>query len=136
VFEMDLVLRNNITTEEHPLGVYHPHGQLHHIKKENIGLIEVMGLAVLPSRLKGELTALAEKIVAGADIAADEVLSKHAQWVEQLKKQYTFTAENALDIILQETGKVFAAVLEDAGVYKNTAEGKAAFLKFIDHVNA
>jgi len=116
--------------------VFHPHADKHHIKKENIGLIEVMGLAVLPSRLKGELTALAEKIVAGADIAADEVLSKHAQWVEQLKKQYTFTAENALDIILQETGKVFAAVLEDAGVYKNTAEGKAAFLKFIDHVNA
>jgi len=135
-YELDLVLRCNITTAEHPLGVFHPHADKHHIKKENIGLIEVMGLAVLPSRLKGELTALAEKIVAGADIAADEVLSKHAQWVEQLKKQYTFTAENALDIILQETGKVFAAVLEDAGVYKNTAEGKAAFLKFIDHVNA
>ena len=135
-YELDLVLRCNITTAEHPLGVFHPHADKHHIKKENIGLIEVMGLAVLPSRLKGELTALAEKIVAGADIAADEVLSKHSLWVEQLKKQYTFTAENALDIILQETGKVFAAVLEDAGVYKNTAEGKAAFLKFIDYVNA
>ena len=135
-YELDLVLRCNITTDEHPLGVFHPHADKHHIKKENIGLIEVMGLAVLPSRLKGELTALAEAIVAGKDIAANEVLSKHAVWVEGLKAQYTFTAENALDIILQETGKVFAAVLEDDGVYKNTAEGKAAFLKFIDHVNA
>ena len=136
LYELDLVLRCNITTEEHPLGVFHPHADKHNIKKENIGLIEVMGLAVLPSRLKGELAALAEAIVAGADIAADEVLGKHAQWVEGLKSQYTFTADNALDIILQETGKVFAAVLEDAGVYKNTAEGKAAFLKFVDAVNA
>ena len=135
-YELDLVLRCNITTEEHPLGVFHPHADKHNIKKENIGLIEVMGLAVLPSRLKGELTALAEAIVAGKDIAADEVLAKHAVWVEGLKQQYTFTAENALDIILQETGKVFAAVLEDAGVYKNTAEGKAAFQKFVDFVNA
>ena len=135
-YELDLVLRCNITTEEHPLGVFHPHADKHNIKKENIGLIEVMGLAVLPSRLKGELAALAEAIVAGSDIAADEVLGKHAQWVEGLKAQYTFTADNALDIILQETGKVFAAVLEDAGVYKNTAEGKAAFLKFVDAVNA
>ena len=136
LYELDLVLRCNITTEEHPLGVFHPHADKHNIKKENIGLIEVMGLAVLPSRLKGELAALAEAIVAGSDIAADEVLGKHAQWVEGLKAQYTFTADNALDIILQETGKVFAAVLEDAGVYKNTAEGKAAFLKFVDAVNA
>ena len=94
-----------------------------------------MGLAVLPSRLKGELTDLAAAIVAGRDITADEVLAKHADWVEELKKSYTFTAENALDIILQETGRVFAAVLEDAGVYKNTAEGKAAFLRFTDVVN-
>ena len=106
------------------------------IKKENIGLIEVMGLAVLPSRLKGELTTLAEAIVAGKDIASDEVLSKHAPWVEELKKQYTFTEENALDIILRETGKVFTEVLEDAGVYKNTVEGRAAFRKFVDAVNA
>ena len=134
-YELDLVLRCNITTEEHPLGVFHPHADKHHIKKENIGLIEVMGLAVLPSRLKGELTALAEAIVAGADIAADETLEKHAAWVEELKKQYTFTAENALDIILKETGKVFAEVLEDAGVYKNTVEGKAAFLRFVEYVN-
>ena len=124
------MLRCNITTAEHPLGVFHPHADKHHIKKENIGLIEVMGLAVLPSRLKGELHDLAEAIVAGKDIAADEVLSKHAEWVTELKKQYTFTAENALDIILKETGKVFAAVLEDAGVYKNTEEGRAAFRKF------
>lgn len=136
LYELDLVLRCNITSEEHPLGVFHPHADKHNIKKENIGLIEVMGLAVLPSRLKGELSALAEAIVAGADIAADEVLSKHSQWVEGLKTQYTFTADNALDILMQETGKVFAAVLEDAGVYKNTEEGKAAFLKFVDAVNA
>ena len=136
LFELDLVLRCNITTEEHPLGVFHPHADKHHIKKENIGLIEVMGLAVLPSRLKGELNDLAAAIVAGRDIAADEVLNKHAAWVEKLKQTYTFTEENALDIILQETGKVFAAVLEDAGVYKNTAEGKNAFLRFAEMVNS
>ena len=135
-YELDLVLRCNITTEEHPMGLFHPHADKHHIKKENIGLIEVMGLAVLPSRLKGELTALAEAIVAGADIVADETLEKHAAWVEELKHRYTFTADNALDIILQETGKVFAEVLEDAGVYKNTPEGKAAFRKFVDFVNS
>ena len=135
-YELDLVLRCNITTPEHPLGVFHPHADKHHIKKENIGLIEVMGLAVLPSRLKGELTDLAAAIVSGKDIAADEVLNKHAAWVEELKQQYTFTEENALDIILQETGKVFSGVLEDAGVYKNTPEGRAAFQKFVDAVNA
>ena len=134
-FELDLVLRCNITTEAHPLGVFHPHADKHHIKKENIGLIEVMGLAVLPSRLKGELHDLAEAIVAGKDIAADEVLEKHAAWVEQLKQRYAFTAENALDIILQETGHVFSEVLEDAGVYKNTEEGRSAFGRFVDHVN-
>ena len=134
-YELDLVLRCNITTEEHPMGVFHPHADKHHIKKENIGLIEVMGLAVLPSRLKKELTDLAEAIVNGADIAADEALSKHADWVEELKKQHTFTAENALEIILQETGKVFAAVLEDAGVYKNNSAGKEAFLNFVTYVN-
>ena len=135
-YELDLVLRCNITTAEHPMGVFHPHADKHHIKKENIGLIEVMGLAVLPSRLKGELTDLAAAVVEGRDIAADEALSKHADWVEELKQQYTFTEDNALDIILQETGKVFAAVLEDAGVYKNTEAGRAAFLKFVDAVNA
>ena len=134
-FELDLVLRCNITTEEHPMGVFHPHADKHHIKKENIGLIEVMGLAVLPSRLKKELTDLAEAVVVGKDISADEVLSKHADWLAELKKTYTFTKDNALDIILQETGKVFAAVLEDAGVYKNNCEGRAAFLRFADYVN-
>ena len=129
------MLRCNITTAEHPLGVFHPHADKHHIKKENIGLIEVMGLAVLPSRLKGELADLADAIVDGRDIAADETLAKHAPWAEELKKQYTFTRENALDIVLQETGKVFAGVLEDAGVYKRTPEGRAAFLRFVDAVN-
>ena len=134
-YELDLVLRCNIVSEEHPLGVFHPHAEKHHIKKENIGLIEVMGLAVLPSRLKKELTELAEAAWQGRDISADETLQKHAPWLAQLKENYTFTQENAMDIILQETGKVFAAVLEDAGVYKNTPEGKAAFLRFVDRVN-
>ena len=134
-YELDLVLRCNITTAEHPLGVFHPHAEKHHIKKENIGLIEVMGLAVLPSRLKKELADLRAAILEGCDIRADEVLAKHADWVEELKKQYTFTEENAEEILLAETGKVFAAVLEDAGVYKRTAEGNAAFLRFVDAVN-
>ena len=134
-YELDLVLRCNITTEEHPLGVFHPHAEKHHIKKENIGLIEVMGLAVLPSRLKGELSDLRDAILAGRDIASDEVLGKHAPWVEELKTQYTFTEENTMDILLRETGRVFSAVLEDAGVYKNTPEGREAFLRFITHLN-
>ena len=134
-YELDLVLRCNITTDEHPLGVFHPHADKHHIKKENIGLIEVMGLAVLPSRLKKELSDLAQAIVAGADIRGDEALSKHAPWVEKLQHHYTFTAENAMDIILRETGKVFAAVLEDAGIYKNTEDGQNAFLRFVSYVN-
>jgi len=134
-YELDLVLRCNITTPEHPLGVFHPHADKHHIKKENIGLIEVMGLAVLPSRLKQELTDLAEAAAENRDIVNDETLQKHADWVEELKKQYTFTKENALDIILKETGKVFAEVLEDAGVYKNTPEGAEAFLRFVNEVN-
>ena len=132
-YELDLVLRCNITTDEHPMGVFHPHADKHHIKKENIGLIEVMGLAVLPSRLKGELTALAEAIVNGAELTGE--LEKHAEWVAELKKEYTFTAENALEILMQETGRVFSAVLEDAGVYKNTAEGQTAFLNFVNYVN-
>ena len=134
-YELDLVLRCNITTQEHPLGLFHPHADKHNIKKENIGLIEVMGLAVLPSRLKAELHSLAEAIVAGKDIGSDEVLSKHAAWTAKLQQEYTFTAENALDILMQETGKVFSAVLEDAGIYKNTPAGKEAFHRFIDHVN-
>ena len=135
LYELDLVLRCNITTPEHPLGVFHPHADKHHIKKENIGLIEVMGLAVLPSRLKGELSDLAEKIATGSDLRTDAVQAKHADWVDELKTRYTFTAENALDILLRETGRVFSQVLEDAGVYKRTESGKAAFLKFVEAVN-
>ena len=133
-YELDLVLRNNLTSDEHPLGVFHPHADKHHIKKENIGLIEVMGLAVLPSRLKQELYDLKDAILAGKDIAADPVLGKHADWVKAMDE--TFTQENTLDILMRETGKVFAAVLEDAGVYKCTDEGRAAFLRFVDAVNA
>jgi len=133
-YELDLVLRNNITTEEYPLGVYHPHQELHHIKKENIGLIEVMGLAVLPARLKGELAALAEALVAGSDVRADEALEKHADWAEALQQQYTFTKDNAMDILQTEVGRVFATVLEHAGVYKCTDTGRAAFMRFIESV--
>ena len=136
LFELDLVLRNNITTPEHPMGVYHPHEERHHIKKENIGLIEVMGLAVLPARLKGELSALADALVCGASIAEDESLAKHAAWAEELKSRYVFTKENALDILKKEVGAVFVKVLEDAGVYKCTEEGREAFLRFISYVNA
>ena len=134
-FELDLVLRNNITTEERPLGVYHPNPTLHHIKKENIGLIEVMGLAVLPGRLNKELDLLKDAILAGADIHADETLSLHADWVDQLKEKYTFTAEKTEVILKQEVGKVFKEVLEDAGVYKCTPEGRTAFMRFVDTVN-
>ena len=134
-YELDLVLRCNITSQEHPLGVFHPHAEKHHIKKENIGLIEVMGLAVLPSRLKKELADLEQAILTGRDVRGDEVLSKHADWVDMLKARYVFTQKNAMEILLKETGRVFAEVLEDAGVYKNTPEGKAAFLRFADAVN-
>ena len=133
-FELDLVLRNNITTAEYPLGVYHPHQELHHIKKENIGLIEVMGLAVLPSRLKNELNGVAQALVRGDDLRANETLAKHADWAEELKTRYTFTAENAEDILRREVGAVFAQVLEHAGVFKCTPEGREAFLRFIHSV--
>ena len=130
-FELDLVLRNNITTEEYPLGVYHPHQELHHIKKENIGLIEVMGLAVLPARLKDELHGVAQALVRGDDLRQDETLRKHADWADELKTRYTFTADNAEELLRREVGAVFAAVLEHAGVYKCTPEGREAFLRFI-----
>ena len=134
-YELDLVLRNNITTEEYPLGVYHPHQELHHIKKENIGLIEVMGLAVLPSRLKDELAKLADAIVEGKDIRADEVLAKHADWVDEFKPHYaSITKDNVDGILKEEVGKVFARVLEDAGVYKCTPEGREAFGRFLTSV--
>ena len=132
-FELDLVLRNNITTEEYPLGVYHPHQELHHIKKENIGLIEVMGLAVLPTRLKAELNGVARALARGEDLRADETLAKHADWAEELKSRYTFTEENA-EILQREVGAVFATVLEHAGVYKCTPEGREAFLRFVQSV--
>ena len=136
-YELDLVLRNNITTEEHPLGVYHPHSHLHHIKKENIGLIEVMGLAVLPARLKEEMQCLKEAILSGADLEADEKTSSHAQWAREFLKKYdTVTAENLDSIIQEEIGLVFAQVLEDAGVYKRTAEGQAAFDRFLRYCGA
>ena len=132
LFELDLTLRNNITTEEHPLGVYHPHAKLHHIKKENIGLIEVMGLAVLPARLKGEMELLKEYILEGKDIRSNEQIAKHADWVDEFLPAYTdINAGNVDHILEQEVGKVFCQVLEDAGVYKCTDEGLAAFDRFI-----
>lgn len=132
MFEMDLVLRNNITTEEHPLGVYHPHAKLHHIKKENIGLIEVMGLAVLPARLKGEMADLKKAMLAGEDIRANAELEKHADWVDEIQSKYSdINADNIDGIVEQEIGLVFSQVLEDAGVYKRDAEGQKAFDRFI-----
>lgn len=131
-YELDLTLRNNITTDEHPLGVYHPHAQYHHIKKENIGLIEVMGLAVLPSRLKEELELLADYIVNGKDIRSNKKIEKHADWVEEFLPTYdNITEENVMEILQKEVGIVFTHVLEDAGVYKYTEQGRADFLKFI-----
>lgn len=129
LFELDLVLRNNITTQEHPLGVFHPHSELHHIKKENIGLIEVMGLAVLPSRLKKELESVKEVLISGG--TPDESLSIHEEWINELRKKHSFRNDNAETILQNEVGAVFERVLEDAGVFKRDAEGKAAFRRFI-----
>jgi UDPglucose--hexose-1-phosphate uridylyltransferase len=135
-YELDLVLRNNITTKEHPLGVYHPHAKLHHIKKENIGLIEVMGLAVLPARLKDEMAALKKAILTGDDLRADEALEKHADWVEEFLPKYDrVDAENIDEVVEKEIGLVFMQVLEDAGVYKRTEEGRAGFRRFIESLN-
>ena len=133
-YELDLVLRNNLTTPEHPLGLYHPHAELHHIKKENIGLIEVMGLAVLPARLKTELAAVADKLVRGEDLRGDPLTEAHADWAEGFRGKYSLTAENALDIVYQETGLVFAKVLEHSGVYARTPAGQEAFLRFLRQV--
>ncbi len=140
-YELDLVLRNNITTEEHPLGVYHPHASLHHIKKENIGLIEVMGLAVLPARLKEELAELCDAIMSGADLRSTPTLASHADWAEEFMRAHQITREAieagkmndvmVMDIIREEVGKVFSQVLEDAGVFKCTEEGREAFLRFV-----
>lgn len=132
IYELDLALRNNITTEEHPMGVYHPHAEYHHIKKENIGLIEVMGLAVLPARLKEEMELLAEYIVEGKEIAGNESIEKHADWAAEILPKYdTITKDNIMDILQAEIGIVFTKVLEDAGVYKCTEEGRKAFKRFI-----
>ena len=133
IYELDLTLRNNITTEEHPLGLYHPHAQYHNIKKENIGLIEVMGLAVLPARLKNELELLADYIVEGKGIRSNEEIVKHADWVDGFLPKYdSITKENVMDILKEEVGIVFTHVLEDAGVYKCTEEGRKSFMKFIE----
>ena len=131
-YELDLALRNNITTDEHPLGVYHPHAQWHNIKKENIGLIEVMGLAVLPARLKEEMEILADYIVEGKDISSNEKIAKHKEWADTFLPKYAeITKENVMDILQEEIGIVFTHVLEDAGVYKCTEEGRKEFRKFI-----
>lgn len=134
LYELDLVLRNNLTTEEHPLGLFHPHAELHHIKKENIGLIEVMGLAVLPARLKKELAAVADALVSGVDLRNDELTANHADWAEELKKRYSFTGENAEEILQKEVGIVFSKVLEHAGVFKRDDRGKDAFMRFLAKV--
>ena len=135
-YQLDLVLRNNLTTEEYPLVLYHPHPELHHIKKENIGLIEVMGLAVLPSRLKTELEQLRVALLNGDDLRSDPALALHADWAEDILRRRSLTAENAEEVLQQEVGDVFRRVLEDAGVYKRDEAGKAAFLRFADAVNA
>ena len=133
MYELDLTLRNNITTEEHPLGVYHPHAQYHHIKKENIGLIEVMGLAVLPARLKEELELLEEYILEGKDIASNEKIEKHAAWAAEFLPKYdNINKDNVHEILQKEVGIVFTHVLEDAGVYKCTPEGREAVMRFIE----
>ena len=136
MFELDLVLRNNITTEEYPDGVYHPHPEHHHIKKENIGLIEVMGLAVLPARLKTEMELLAKAILAGDNIAADETLAKHAEWVDMIRAKYdNIDKYNVNDILKNEIGLVYSEILEQCGVYKRDEEGKKLLRRFIDSVN-
>lgn len=132
VFELDLVLRNNLTTEERPMGLYHPRDAYHHIKKENIGLIEVMGLAVLPARLKTEMELLADAMVNGKSIRENEILAKHAEWAEEIQTAHSeLNSENVMEILKEEIGKVFVHVLEDAGVYKCTEEGREAFLRFV-----
>ncbi|MFI3312740.1 MAG: galactose-1-phosphate uridylyltransferase, partial [Eubacteriales bacterium] len=131
-FQLDLVLRNNITTELYPLGVFHPHPELHHIKKENIGLIEVMGLAVLPARLRMELMAVAYCMISGTDLTASPLTKKHATWAESFRNRYDFTEDNALPIVHQETGRVFLQTLEHASVFKRNQSGQEAFQRFLD----
>ena len=134
-YEIDLVLRNNITTPEYPLGVYHPHQELHHIKKENIGLIEVMGCAILPARLKKEMADLKDAVLSGKDYRADEELAKHADWMDEIRAKYSdLNAENLDGILQKEIGIVFSKVLECAGVYKRNPQGQEAFLRFVESV--
>lgn len=133
-YELDLVLRNNITTEQYPDGVYHPHPEYHHIKKENIGLIEVMGLAVLPARLKTEMALLAEAMLSGKNFSDDAVIGKHALWAKQIAERHTITKDSIHEILRQEIGAVFAAILEQCGVFARTAEGKQQFLRFLQSV--
>ena len=134
-YELDLVLRNNITTDEHPMGVYHPHANLHHIKKENIGLIEVMGLAVLPSRLKTEMAELADALVNGLPVSEySENITKHAQWAQEIQRRYEITRDNVEGILRKEIGMVFAQVLEDSGVYKLDEFGREGFVRFLASV--
>ncbi len=133
IYEMDLALRNNITTKEHPLGLFHPHEELHHIKKENIGLIEVMGLAVLPARLKAEMTALSEAMLSGTDIEKDETLSKHAIWAKEVMERHTdLNKDNIMAVLQEEIGQVFLKVLLCAGVFKDDGKGREAFKRFTD----
>ena len=133
-YELDLILRNNITTEECPDGYYHPHPEYHHIKKENIGLIEVMGLAVLPSRLKEGMELLKNALVNGDNISADERIAKHQEWAEMLKSKYEITEENCMDILEKEIGIIFAEILEQCGVFERTEKGKAQFIRFMESV--
>ena len=135
-YELDLALRNNRTSEEYPDGIFHPHPEHHNIKRENIGLIEVMGLAILPARLKEEMSALAAALVLGDDLSKNEKTAKHSAWADAFRDKYEFTRENAEGILREEIGKTFVRVLEDAGVYKCTDAGRRAFLRFIDFVNA
>ena len=135
-FECDLVLRNNITTKERPLGVFHPNPTLHHIKKENIGLIEVMGLAVLPARLADELILLKDAMLSGKEIATDDKIASHAIWASEILKKYSdFNADNVMEIIRYEVGRVFEQVLEDAGVFKRDKQGKEAFARFVEQLS-
>lgn len=133
-FELDMVLRNNRCTEQYPLGLFHPHNELHHIKKENIGLIEVMGLAILPGRLRGELAELASLLCSGGDLYQSESTAKHAPWAEELQDRYRFTNENVMGILQKEVGLTFVTVLEQAGVFKRDDGGRAAFMRFIESV--
>ena len=134
LFELDLTLRNNITTEEHPLGVYHPHAEYHHIKKENIGLIEVMGLAVLPSRLKNEMALLKDAMLQGKDISKIDAIASHKDWADMIMNKYDITADNCEEILQKEIGIVFTSILEQCGVYSRDEKGKKGFIKFIESV--